>query len=271
LEAYYQLHRSAHDAGMATNYNFEPTQPRQGTFCRNCGAAVTSAFCTHCGASTTPAFVPSMQFVDVPPWQTQPRAPKRARGIRRSELMIVVAAGALALLGTTVLLGHGPSAGSAPAAILAPTESPSPTASLLAMVTPAPTPTPRPTAIPEPTNTADDLKLTAAIKDGVAGILDRVNKAAGDTSIVGMTHDFRDLSVFASTELARLAIYTPSRCTAAAVDLYRKGLTQIESVADDFVAWIESGTYGPAPDSAAANQAGQTVGAALIALQASPC
>jgi hypothetical protein len=257
---------------MATNYTLDadgPSHLTPGFSCAQCGfRPVTAAFCPQCGLATNLTRAPQMQFLE-PAKRTE--SPPRNRNLTSVIVAVVLLAAAAVTLAAVMLARGGVPAvpvaavPTAPAVTLAPTPVQTPT------LAPSPSASPRPTAIPRATLTADDLKLSEAIKDGVAGILDRANKIAAAKGIREMTGIFRDISAFIDSELARLSIYEPSDCTAAAVELYRSGLTQMQVVADNFVTWVEGGAVGPTPDAAASRKAGATMGSALVAIQTSAC
>lgn len=158
-------------------------------------------------------------------------------------------------------------------ATVAPSPSPSPAPTPTATPAPTPTPslspTPKPTPVPKPTFTADDIKLSTLIKDGVAATLDKLGRIDSTSSLTEILDTFRDLSTFADNQATKADIYMPSACTAGAVLQFKSGMNAMKAVADGFLDWVAGGQVGDPPGGA--SEAGQTLRTSLDALEASRC
>jgi hypothetical protein len=111
------------------------------------------------------------------------------------------------------------------------------------------------------TFTSDDQKIASMIKDGVNEVTTKLDEIGDAGSLPVMLDVFRDFRDFASLEQIRIGIYQASSCTQLAAEQYRHAV--------DFLAFVAAGAVGTAPGGG--EEAGQALGAALLAVQAFSC
>ncbi len=177
----------------------------------------------------------------------------------RPAAMLAAALVALLLAGCTASPGALPSP-SLPAASAAP-------------ATPTPSPSPTPTATPAASPvlstvyTADDTEVAKLIKAGADEAIPDL-KALNGMDPSKLEGQFLPLGEWITSQQEGVAAYTPTTCTAPAVERFLDGIDQYDAIRKQFLAWRDWGASGHAFPIAAPGQAVLAFEEAVVELEA---
>ena len=140
--------------------------------------------------------------------------------------------------------------------------------------TPTPTPTPTPASAPPSASpvlstvyTADDTAIAELIKTGVEEATPQL-KGLADMDPSQMEGLFLPLGAWITEQRTGLEAYTPTSCTAGAVELFDDGLAQYDAIRQKFLAWRDWGATGRAYPAGAPRETRETFEAAVAELEA---
>ncbi len=150
-----------------------------------------------------------------------------------------------------------PAAPSATAALATPTAAPPTTPPTVPPLTP----------VPATAYSADDEEIAKLIRAGAEEAIPQLKLLNGmdPSKLEGL---FLPLDVWITSQRAGVEAYTPTSCTAAALERFNEGLDGYDAIRKQFLAWRDWGAQGHAFPVAAPGQAVLAFEAALVELEA---
>ncbi len=151
--------------------------------------------------------------------------------------------------------------------------SPAPPAATAAPATPTPSPSPTPTAaaaspVVSTVYTADDTEIAKLIKAGAAEAIPDL-KGLNKMDPSKLEGQFLPLGEWITSQQEGVAAYTPTTCTAPALELFLDGIAKYDAIRKQFLAWRDWGATGHAFPVAAPGQAVVAFEKAVAELEAS--
>ena len=134
-----------------------------------------------------------------------------------------------------------------------------------------PTPLESPTPVPDPTLTPDDLKISALLMAGLAKWDALIVPFVDGATVSEMVGGVRKWDTFFASQVALADAYTPSSCTALALEQYRMGMLTAQTAAEVILDWVDAGMHGDPPDGGDLHPAYQTINEAVASLGAKSC
>jgi hypothetical protein len=154
--------------------------------------------------------------------------------------MMRLVAALLALLVAGCSVGAGPTPEPATPAVTSAPVTPAP-------ATPSAEPSLPPSASPVANTvfTADDAEIASVVKAGAEEAVPQL-RALNDADPSKLEDLFLPLGDWITGQRAAVQAFTPSNCTADAVDLFEDGLGQYDAIRKKFLAWRDWGATGHA-------------------------
>ena len=178
-------------------------------------------------------------------------------------------ASAISAFALTALLFAGCTA--TPGAPASPDSTAVPASAAPATPTPTPSPTPTPAAASPAVSTvytADDTEIAKLIKAGADEAIPDL-KGLNKMDPSKLEGQFLPLGEWITSQKEGVAAYTPTTCTAPAVEQFLDGIDQYDAIRKQFLAWRDWGATGHAFPVAAPGQAVVAFEKAVTELEAS--